>query len=107
MSSRYYTSNAFYNPKYSNAVQDALIICISNSLIEVIGSLSVFGIVGYLGMHPETGERLNTFVVGFLTYPEAIVEMPAANFCGVLFFATLFILGLGDFGDHGLRYRLG
>ncbi|KAJ0307878.1 hypothetical protein COL516b_003850 [Colletotrichum fioriniae] len=92
----YYTSYASYNSKYSNAVQDALIICISNSLIEVIGSMSVFGIVGYLGMHPDTSERLNTFVVGFLTYPEAIAEMPGANFWGVLFFATLFILGLGS-----------
>ncbi|KAK1658660.1 Sodium:neurotransmitter symporter family protein [Colletotrichum godetiae] len=78
----YYTSNASYNPKYSNAVQDALIICISNSLIEVIGSLSVFGIVGYLGMHPETSKRLNTFVVGLLIYQEAIAEMPAANLLG-------------------------
>ncbi|KAF9872155.1 Sodium: neurotransmitter symporter family protein [Colletotrichum karsti] len=92
----YYTSYASYNHKYSNAVQDALIICISNSLIEVIGSMSVFGVVGYLGMHPDTSERLNTFVVGFLTYPEAIAEMPGANFWGVLFFATLFILGLGS-----------
>ncbi|WQF83990.1 Putative sodium:neurotransmitter symporter [Colletotrichum destructivum] len=92
----YYTSYASYNSKYSNAVQDALIICISNSLIEIIGSMSVFGVVGYLGMHPDTSERLNTFVVGFLTYPEAISEMPGANFWGVLFFATLFILGLGS-----------
>ncbi|KAJ5018177.1 Creatine transporter [Colletotrichum sp. SAR 10_99] len=92
----YYTSFASYNQKYSNAVQDALIICISNSLIEIIGSMSVFGVVGYLGMHPDTSERLNTFVVGFLTYPEAIAEMPGANFWGVLFFATLFILGLGS-----------
>ncbi|OLN85184.1 Sodium- and chloride-dependent GABA transporter 1-like protein 1 [Colletotrichum chlorophyti] len=92
----YYTSYASYNSKYANAVQDALIICISNSLIEVIGSMSVFGVVGYLGMHPDTSERLNTFVVGFLTYPEAISEMPGANFWGVLFFATLFILGLGS-----------
>ncbi|TEA18809.1 Sodium- and chloride-dependent GABA transporter 1 [Colletotrichum sidae] len=92
----YYTTYASYNHKYSNAVQDALIICISNSLIEVIGSMSVFGVVGYLGMHPDTSETLNTFVVGFLTYPEAIAEMPGANFWGVLFFATLFILGLGS-----------
>ncbi|KAF5520099.1 Sodium- and chloride-dependent GABA transporter 1 [Colletotrichum aenigma] len=92
----YYTSFASYNQKYSNAVQDALIICICNSLIEILGSLSVFGVVGYLGMHPDTGDRLNTFVVGFLTYPEAIAEMPGANFWGVLFFATLFILGLGS-----------
>ncbi|KAL0782195.1 hypothetical protein CaCOL14_000102 [Colletotrichum acutatum] len=57
--------------------------------------MSVFGIVGYLGMHPDTSERLNTFVVGFLTYPEAIAEMPGANVWGVLF-ATLFIVGLGS-----------
>ncbi|KAM0278495.1 hypothetical protein ACHAQH_005162 [Verticillium albo-atrum] len=92
----YYTTYASYNAKYSNAVQDALIICLSNSLIEIIGSFSVFGVVGYLGMHPDTSPDLNTFVVGFLTYPEAISEMPAANFWGVLFFATLFILGLGS-----------
>lgn len=58
--------------------------------------MSVFGVVGYLGMHPDTSGSLNTFVVGFLTYPEAISTMPGANFWGVLFFATLFILGLGS-----------
>lgn len=91
----YYTSFASYNAKFSNAVQDSLIIVFSNSLIEVVAGFAVFGVIGYLGIQP--GEQsLNTFVVGFYTYPEAIAQMPAPQFWGILFFATLFILGLSS-----------
>ncbi|ROT39510.1 Sodium:neurotransmitter symporter family protein [Sodiomyces alkalinus F11] len=91
----YFTSFASYNAKFSNAVQDSLIIVFSNSLIEVVAGFSVFAVVGYLGIQPDE-QRLNTFVVGFYTYPEAIAQMPAPQFWGILFFATLFILGLSS-----------
>ncbi|KAL2375517.1 hypothetical protein RJ035_008413, partial [Blastomyces gilchristii] len=49
----YFTAFASYNPTFANAVQDSIIIACCNSLYEVIGAFSVFGIVGYLGLKPE------------------------------------------------------
>jgi len=71
----YFTSWASYCTQHSNAVQDALIIGISNSLVEIIAAFAVFGVVGYLGLDPSTGDPLGTFVTGFITYPEALAQM--------------------------------
>lgn len=90
----YFTSYASYSSKYSNAVQDAFIIALSNSMIEIISALAVMGVVGFLGIDPSAGERLSTFTSGFFTYPEALAQMPGANFFSAIFFLTLWILGL-------------
>lgn len=92
----YYTSYASYNAKYSNAVQDAVIIGIANMFVEVAAAFAVFSIVGYLGMSPETDGQLDSFTAAFLTYPEALAQMPGANFFAVVFFATLFLLGMSS-----------
>lgn len=90
----YFTSYASYNTKYSNAVQDAFIIALSNSAIEIVSALAVMGIVGFLGLNPDETGRLSTFSSGFFYYPRALVEMPGANFFSALFFFTLSMLGL-------------
>ena len=54
----------------------------------------MFGVVGYLGIDPSSGAQLGTFVTGFITYPEALAQMPGAPFFSVVFFFTLFLLGL-------------
>lgn len=90
----YFTSYASYNAKYSNAVQDAIIIACGNSLFEVISAFAVFGVIGYLNLEPSA--ELGTFTVAFLTYPEAITTMDGANFWAILFFATIFLLGLSS-----------
>ena len=92
----YFTSYASYNSKFSNAVQDALIIGLSNSMYEVLAGFAVFGIIGFLGYKPEDGTKLSTFTVGFLTYPSALAEMPGANVWAVLFFFTIALLGLSS-----------
>ncbi|TQV96686.1 hypothetical protein V2A60_002929 [Cordyceps javanica] len=92
----YFTSYASYNSKYSNAVQDAIIIAFSNSLYEILAGFAVFGVIGYLGYEPDQGVTLGTFTVGFLTYPLALAEMPGANVWAVLFFLTLALLGLSS-----------
>ncbi|KAF2217810.1 hypothetical protein CERZMDRAFT_80483 [Cercospora zeae-maydis SCOH1-5] len=89
----YFTSYASYNQKYSNAVMDSLLICGSNVLFENFAAFSVFGVVGYLRLWPEEGTRLGAFVVGFLTLPEAVLQMPGANFWAFLLFFTLVVLG--------------
>ncbi|KAM0276934.1 hypothetical protein ACHAQH_006265 [Verticillium albo-atrum] len=92
----YYTSYASYNAKFSNAVQDAVIIGTCNMFIEVVAAFAVFSVVGYLGMDPSDGEPLDSFTAAFLTYPEALAQMPGANFFAVIFFATLFLLGMSS-----------
>ena len=92
----YFTSYASYNAKHSNAVMDALLICGSNVLFENFAAFAVFGVVGYLRMWPEDGVRLGAFVVGFLTLPEAVLQMPGANWWAFLLFFTLVVLGFSS-----------
>ena len=61
-----------------------------------MAAFAVFGVVGYLGINPDNTPRLGAFEIGFLTYPAAIVAMPAANFWAVLFFLTLMLLGISS-----------
>ncbi|KAF2678015.1 SNF-domain-containing protein [Lentithecium fluviatile CBS 122367] len=92
----YFTSYASYNQKHSNAVMDAVLICGSNVLFENFAALAVFGVVGYLRRWPQDGVRLGAFVVGFLTLPEAVLQMPGANFWAILLFFTLVVLGFSS-----------
>lgn len=92
----YFTSYASYNAKYSNAVMDAILICSSNVLFENVAAFAIFGVVGFLELWPEPGQRLGAFVVGFLTLPEAVIQMPGANFWAVLLFFTLIVLGFSS-----------
>ncbi|KAF2106895.1 hypothetical protein BDV96DRAFT_506976 [Lophiotrema nucula] len=92
----YFTSYASYNAKHSNAVMDAVLICCSNVLFENFAAFAVFGVVGYLRRWPEDGVRLGAFVVGFLTLPEAVLQMPGANWWAILLFFTLVVLGFSS-----------
>lgn len=58
-----------------------------------MAAFAVFGVVGFLRLFPQDGVRLGSFTVGFLTLPQAVTEMPGANFWAVILFATLMILG--------------
>ena len=60
----YFTSYASYNQKHSNAVMDAVLICVSNVLFENFAAFAIFGVVGFLRRWPQDGERLGAFVVG-------------------------------------------
>ncbi|KAI0420060.1 sodium-dependent noradrenaline transporter [Xylaria grammica] len=92
----YFTSYASYNAKHSNAVMDSVLICFSNVLFENVAAFAVFGVVGFLRMWPQDGVRLGAFVVGFLTLPEAVLHLPAANFWAILLFFTLIVLGFSS-----------
>jgi solute carrier family 6 GABA transporter-like protein 1 len=92
----YFTSYASYNTKHANAVMDAVLICGSNVLFENFAAFAVFGVVGFLQRWPEDGVRLGAFTVGFLTLPEAVLQMPGANFWAVLLFFTLIVLGFSS-----------
>ncbi|PCD37162.1 hypothetical protein AU210_005666 [Fusarium oxysporum f. sp. radicis-cucumerinum] len=92
----YYTAYASYNRKFANAAQDAVIIVLFNSAFEALVAFAVFGIVGYLGMRPEETGEIGSYGLGFMTYPEAFVEMPASGFFSVIFFFTIMLLGISS-----------
>ncbi|KAJ9612196.1 hypothetical protein H2200_003793 [Cladophialophora chaetospira] len=92
----YFTAYASYNNQHQNAVQDALIIVCCNSLIEICCGIAMFGVVGFLGMDPNEGPALGSFAVAFLTFPEAVAQMPGAQFWSFLFFTTLMVLGFSS-----------
>lgn len=72
---------------------DSILIVCSNVLFENIAAFAVFGVVGYLGMRPDPENPIGGFSVGFLTLPQAVAEMPGANFWAVALFFTLMVLG--------------
>ncbi|KAI6780460.1 uncharacterized protein J7T54_002857 [Emericellopsis cladophorae] len=92
----YYTAYASYNRAKANTVQDAFIIVCANCLFETIAAFAAFGVVGFLRLWPWENEALGTYSLGFVTYPEAILAMPGANFWAVLFFFTLMLLGVSS-----------
>lgn len=92
----YYTAYASYNRKFANAVQDALIVVTSNVTFEIFIAFGVFGIVGYLGLHPDNTEISGSFDIGFVTFPAALSAMPGANFWSVIWFLTLLVLGISS-----------
>ena len=47
-------------------------------------------------MTPDPENPVGSFTLGFLTLPEALAQMPAAQFWAVLFFFTLFLLGMSS-----------
>ncbi|KAJ4333358.1 hypothetical protein N0V87_007649 [Didymella glomerata] len=93
----YFTSWTSYCSQHSNAVQDAMIIGFSNSAVEIIAAFSVFGVVGFLGLDPSDSEPLGTFVTGFITYPEALAQMP-----NWVVSALISLIGCTEFGLQAL-----
>ena len=94
---------------------DAVLICGSNVLFENFAAFAIFAVVGNLRRWPQDGVRLGAFVVGFLTLPEVVLQMPGSNFWAFLLFFTLIVLGFSSafvmldvvatlLVDSGLKY---
>ncbi len=88
-----FTAYASHNPRFANVIQDVTIIACGNSMIEMGAAFAAFGVIGYLGLDPDK-EKLSTFEVGFITYPQAIAQLPGSNVWAVVFFLTLYLLGI-------------
>lgn len=89
----YFMAYASYNAANANGVQDALIIALSNSAIEVIVGIAAFAVVGARNIDLSS-EQLGTFVLGFLTYPAALAEIPGGNAWSFFFFLTIYLLAI-------------
>jgi len=89
---------ASYLPRSSNLVQNAAITSIADSLYSFVAGFAVFSVLGYLarmkglpvGNVVEEGP-----ILAFVTYPQAISELPAFNrLFGVSFFTCMALAGL-------------
>lgn len=82
-----------YNTVHANAVQDALIVSCSNSGFEVLIGFAAFAVIGFLGIDIKS-EKINSFDMGFRTYPEALGKLPGANVWAAMFFLTIYLLAI-------------
>jgi len=90
-----FTAYASHNPRNANIIQDVTIIACGNSMIEMGAAFAAFGVIGFLGVDADTlTGKLDSFAVGFITYPTAIAKLPGANVWAVVFFVTLYLLGV-------------
>jgi NSS family neurotransmitter:Na+ symporter len=94
---------ASYLPRKSNLVQNAIITSVADSAYSFTAGLAVFSVLGYLAHTqnlPATNEAFRQVVkegpiLAFVTYPQAISELPAFNrLFGVFFFICLALAGI-------------
>lgn len=88
----YFIAYSSYNSVSSNAVQDVLIIALSNSFIEVVIGFAAFAVVGFLKIDLST--QISSFTLGFITYPAALGNIPGGNAWSVFFFLTVYLLAV-------------
>jgi solute carrier family 6 (neurotransmitter transporter, GABA) member 1 len=88
------TAYASYNSSYQNTAVDSVIIALSNSVYEIFCGFAVFSIVGYMRQQGMDTVAVSSFGLAFSTYPIAFSSLPGSNFWCILFFLTLFILGI-------------
>lgn len=92
----FYTAYASYNHVHANAAQDAVLLACTNAFLEASLAFAAFGIVGFMGLQPDPDNRMGSYSLGFMTYPEAFVQMPGSNFWSALFFLTLAVVGVSS-----------
>ncbi|XP_070591563.1 sodium-dependent serotonin transporter isoform X2 [Erythrolamprus reginae] len=89
---------ASYNKFHNNCYQDALITSAVNCLTSFLAGFVIFTVLGYMAemrnlpvseVAKDTGPSLL-----FITYAEAIANMPASTFFAIVFFLMLITLGL-------------
>ncbi|KAJ8727719.1 hypothetical protein PYW07_001838 [Mythimna separata] len=90
---------ASYNNFNNNCHFDAVFVSLTNFLTSIYAGFAIFSVLGFqaqlmgVGIDDvaESGPGL-----AFVTYPEALLQMPVARMWSILFFLMLFILGLGS-----------
>ncbi|XP_067866537.1 solute carrier family 6 member 4a isoform X1 [Heterodontus francisci] len=89
---------ASYNKFNNNCYKDALVISTVNCLTSFLSGCVIFTVLGYMAekrneevadVAKDTGPSLL-----FITYAEAITNMPASTFFAIIFFLMLITLGL-------------
>ncbi|XP_030041558.1 sodium-dependent serotonin transporter [Microcaecilia unicolor] len=89
---------ASYNKFHNNCYQDALVTSTVNCLTSFMSGFVIFTVLGYMAemrneevseVAKDTGPSLL-----FITYAEAIANMPGSTFFAIIFFLMLITLGL-------------
>ncbi|XP_009556762.2 sodium-dependent serotonin transporter [Cuculus canorus] len=89
---------ASYNKFHNNCYQDALVTSTVNCATSFVSGFVIFTVLGYMAemrkedvseVAKDTGPSLL-----FITYAEAIANMPASTFFAIIFFLMLLTLGL-------------
>jgi NSS family neurotransmitter:Na+ symporter len=93
---------ASYLPRKSNLVKNAIVTSVVNCLYSFIAGLAVFSVLGHralaqnLPMAEAAGEK-GGLILAFVTFPEAISQLPGFNHLfGLLFFVCLTIAGISS-----------
>jgi solute carrier family 6 GABA transporter-like protein 1 len=93
------TAYASYNRRGQNAVEDSIIIAVSNSLVSVIAGFAVFSVLGHYSFIegvPVSDLNVGGPILLFVTYPVGLGELEIgwAHFFSLLFFIMIFTLGI-------------
>jgi SNF family Na+-dependent transporter len=74
-------------------------VCIVNYCTAFYAGLAVFSILGFLAhtINTDVSEVVASGPgLSFITFPEAILLMPASQLWAILFFLMMIVLGLGS-----------
>ncbi|XP_077167412.1 sodium-dependent serotonin transporter isoform X1 [Paroedura picta] len=89
---------ASYNKFHNNCYQDALVTSAVNCMTSFMSGFVIFTVLGYMAemRHEEVSEVAKDAGPSllFITYAEAIANMPASTFFAIIFFLMLITLGL-------------
>uniref|UniRef100_A0A2K5F4W9 Transporter n=1 Tax=Aotus nancymaae TaxID=37293 RepID=A0A2K5F4W9_AOTNA len=89
---------ASYNKFNNNCYQDALVTSVVNCMTSFVSGFVIFTVLGYMAeMRNEDVSEVAKDAgpsLLFITYAEAIANMPASTFFAIIFFLMLITLGL-------------
>ncbi|KAJ8401653.1 hypothetical protein AAFF_G00376240 [Aldrovandia affinis] len=86
-----------YNPFHNNCYRDALVTSSVNCLTSFLSGFVIFSVLGYMAEMRQQGVETvakNAACPLFITYAEAIANMPASTFFSIIFFLMIIMLGL-------------
>ncbi|KAI5646570.1 sodium:neurotransmitter symporter family domain-containing protein [Phthorimaea operculella] len=90
---------ASYSDFKNNCLFDAVFVSLSNFATSIYAGFAIFSVLGFqaqlmgVSVNDVAGEGPG---LAFVTYPEALLQMPVPQLWSILFFLMLFILGLGS-----------
>merc|ERR1712226_153697 len=86
-----------YNKYHNNCLKDAVLFCSLNSMTSFVSGFAVFSVAGF--MSHSTGIAIEDLQLkgpglAFIAYPTALSMTSAPTFLNIVFFVTIFFVGL-------------